>query len=900
MHLANAGMVEKLYAQFEKDPTSVEESWRYFFEGLEFGEYQKLKEIPEGLPDVRIYQLIDAYRKFGHLQAKINPVREEPPFSHELSLSSLNFEEHELKQQFPTYGLLEEKSASLSQIIEVLQEIYCGTKGIEYMGRHTPEMERWIQNQIEPTRFRPQFSIEEKKRILTHLNKAELFETFLHTKYVGQKRFSLEGGETLIPILAEMVEKGAEMGTDEFVIGMSHRGRLNVLTNILEKTYTMVFSEFEDFFDPNWNEGAGDVKYHKGFSSNITTSSGLPVHISVTANASHLESVNPVVEGKVRAKQIQRDDEEKKVVMPILIHGDASISGQGVVYETLQLHQIDGYSNGGTIHIVVNNQIGFTTLPQEGRSTCYCSDIAHAFGFPVFHVNAEDPEGCILAIQLALQLRNLFHIDVFIDLNCYRKYGHNESDEPFFTQPLEYQLIKNKKTIRELYRDHLIQQGVVEREMALQLEEEFKKSLHYALDELKITKEYFPAEAFGGVWKEYQRANKAELFEPVNTAVDRERLREIGVCLSRIPEEFEIHKKLEKLVESRKKMSEGELPIDWAMAEHLSIGSLLWEERHVRLAGQDSQRGTFTQRHAVWVDQKTGERYFPLSHLKEKQGLFTIYNSFLSEYAGVGFEFGYSLAYPSALVMWEAQFGDFANGGQVIFDQYLAASAVKWQRYSGLVLLLPHGYEGQGAEHSSARMERFLQLAGESNLQVVYPTTPAQYFHLLRRQVMRRIRIPLVVLTPKGLLRHPDCVSSLEDLASGTFQEILDDPNNNPQASKLMLCTGRIYYDLLLERKKRKKDEIAIVRIEQLYPLHHDKLVQVLEKYPKIQDYFWVQEEPRNMGAFSYMYPILNEYIPDKAHLHYVGRNRGAATAAGAYALHKQEHEQLMNMAFGE
>lgn len=899
MHLANIDLVEKMHAQFLSDPESVDPSWRFFFEGMEFGTYQKFKEAPAAaISDLRVYNLINAYRRFGYLQASFNPIATQAsPSAPELEIATFGFKESEMDQQFPTNGLLEKPSAPLSQIISVLQEIYCGRKGIEYVGRLSPDLEKWLQNEIESARFQPRFSIDEKRTILNLLNKSELFETFLHTKYVGQKRFSLEGGETLIPILAEIVDQGAEYGMDEFVIGMSHRGRLNVLCNILNKSYSMVFSEFEDFVDPNLIEFAGDVKYHKGFSSNVKTRFGKEVHISVAPNPSHLESVDAVVEGRARAKQVMRGDHKKEKVIPILIHGDASLAGQGVVYEVLQLHRIPGYSTGGTIHIVINNQIGFTTLPHEYSSSRYCTDIALAFGFPIFHVNAEDPEGCTYVTQLALQIRRLFHIDVFIDLNCYRKYGHNESDEPMFTQPIEYQLIKNKKSIRELYRDALINEGVMERKMALELEEQFKKELHFELEELKIKKETPNQEAFGSVWKKYHKATKQELFHPVITSVDQALIKEISNRLSKIPEGFNLHKKLQKLMDSRKSMVAGEEPLDWAMGEYLAFATLLWEGHHIRLSGQDSQRGTFTQRHTVLVDQKTGERYFPLSHLKENQALFTVYNSSLSEYAILGFEFGYSMSYPTALVLWEAQFGDFANGAQVIFDQYISTSEQKWRRYSGLVVLLPHGYEGQGAEHSSARIERYLQLAAESNMQIVYPTTPAQYFHLLRRQVKRNIRIPLIVFTPKGLLRHPKCTSALEDLSSGTFVEIIDDPQEPIEATRLILCSGRVYYDLFEEREKRQKN-VGLIRIEQLYPLHLEKLEQILEKYKKVKEYYWVQEEPRNMGAFAYMYPILQKLLPKEAILQYVGRNRSAVTATGSHRKHEQEREQLMNMAF--
>lgn len=897
MHLANLELIEKLHAQFLKDPDSIEPTWRFFFEGMEFGEYRIAEKAPIQITkDERLINLIDAFRKFGHLEAHVNPLTLQPTEIEALKLSSFGFEEGDLQTVFPTHGFLKEHEAPLSKILEVLRSIYCGTKSIEYVGGDNPEMERWIQQRIESSRFSPQFSIEKKKEILQELNRAELFEIFLHTKFVGQKRFSLEGAETLIPILSEIIVKGSEEGMEECVIGMAHRGRLNVLTNIMNKSYSMVFSEFEDYLDPNQIEGAGDVKYHKGFSSDIKTLKGQSVHISLTANPSHLESVDPVVEGKVRAKQIHRKDSEKKKVIPLLIHGDASVAGQGVVYETLQMYAIDGYGNGGTIHFVVNNQIGFTTLPQEYRSSHYSTDIAHAFGFPVFHVNAEDPEGCVLASQIAFEIRQRFHVDVFIELNGYRKYGHNESDEPAFTQPLQYQLIRSKKSIREIYRDQLIQEGVVAKEMALSLEEEFRKQLHFELEEFKVKKESMPQEAFGGIWAPYHHPSKKELLESSSTAIPIALIQELGHLFCTIPEGLSIHPKLKRLLEQREKMVLGEVPIDWAMGEHLAFASLLWEGASVRLSGQDSQRGTFTQRHAVWTDQQTGKRYYPLSHLKEGQGLFSVYNSILSEFAAIGFEFGYSMAYPEALVLWEAQFGDFANGGQVIFDQYLSCSEQKWRRYSGLTLLLPHGYEGQGAEHSSARIERFLQLAAETNMQIVYPTTPAQYFHLLRRQIKRPFRIPLIVFTPKGLLRHADCVSTLEDFSKESFQEVIDDPKSNPKAKCLILCTGRVYYDLMAERDKRKQEETVIIRIEQLYPLHHDKLVQILSRYKEIKDYVWAQEEPHNMGVVGYMQPLLEEILPKK--VRYVCRPASASTATGSHSKHFNEHNQLMNEVF--
>jgi 2-oxoglutarate dehydrogenase E1 component len=897
LNLGNIALIEEMYALYKEDPKKIDPSWRFFFDGLECNLIDKGLITKKEATDAALLALIDAYRHFGHLKAHINPIATQPPHPEQLQLSVLGFSEKNLKEFFPTYGLLNEEHAPLEKIIERLESIYCRSIGIEYRGC---VMEEWLQKRIEVPSHQLKLSIDQKRKILQHLNKSELFEIFLHTKYVGQKRFSLEGGETLIPILATIIEQGAELGMDEFVIGMAHRGRLNVLVNIMNKSFSMVFSEFEDYFDPALSEESGDVKYHKGFSSNVTTALEKPVHISLTANPSHLESVCPVVEGKVCAKQVQRGDKEKKYVVPILIHGDSSIAGQGIVYETLQLSQVEGYATGGTIHIIVNNQIGFTTLPHEYRSSYYSTDVSKLLRLPVFHVNAEDPEGCIYVTQLALEIRQRYGCDVFIELNCYRKYGHNESDEPAFTQPLEYQIIKQKKSIREMYRDYLIHEGVLEKEMAEQLEEEFRKQLHYELEELKLTQEPSLQEGFNGVWKQYKRAKKEELSQSIETAVSIDFLKQVTTRFCTIPENFDIHPKLKRLIKTREEMIQQEpskAVIDWGMAEHLAMATLLWEKVPIRLSGQDSLRATFTQRHAVWVDQTSGKRYFPLSNLHEEQGLSTIYNSPLSEFGVLGFEFGYSLSYPSALVIWEAQFGDFANGAQIIMDQYICSSEQKWLRNSGLVMLLPHGFEGQGPEHSSARIERFLQLSAESNMQIVYPTTPAQYFHLLRRQVKRDIRVPLIVFTPKGLLRHPKCLSAINEFTHSTFQEVLDDPEKPSKPKRLLICSGRIYYDLIAEREARKRTDIAIVRIEQLYPLNNDLLAKVFANYEGVREIFWVQEEPRNMGAWDYIAPLLKEYLPKDKDLCFVGRNRSASPAAGSHLVHKQELSQIMEQA---
>ncbi|MCH9611284.1 MAG: Multifunctional 2-oxoglutarate metabolism enzyme [Chlamydiales bacterium] len=867
MQLANSRQIESIYSAYQKDPSSVESSWRYFFEGMEFGGYESPKEGG----DFRLFGLIESYRKFGHLKAMTNPLQKECNRPHELEISALGFKVDELKKSFLTYGLLEQKEAPLEKIIEALEQIYCGTVSVEYMGCHYPDMERWIQERIEKSRFQPKLTVEEKKLLFEQLNRAELFETFIHTRYVGQKRFSLEGTETVIPVLADLIETS---GSQQVVIGMAHRGRLNVLANILQKSYAAIFSEFEDFLDPDWVGGDGDVKYHKGFSTKIKSREGRTIHLSLTSNPSHLESVNPVAMGKAYAKLLQYPDRQ---TVPILIHGDSSIAGQGVVYEAMQLSQVPGYATGGTLHVVINNQIGFTTLPDEYRSTPCSTDIAHAFSAPVFHVNAEDPQACAYVARLATEIRNEFHCDVFIEINGYRKYGHNESDEPAFTQPLHYEMIRAKKSIREIYRDQLLAEGSVEKSFVEMAEKQFHEQLAFELEEFKVKPMRIPDEAFGGVWEGFVAPTDSQVLESVPTAVDESLLRQIAKRVERVPEGFNIHRKLEKLVKQRAERLDGE--IDWGTAEQLAFGSILEQGHSIRISGQDSQRGTFSHRHAAWVDQKSGEKYFPLQQL----GDFTVYNSPLSEFGVMGFEFGYSLATPNALICWEAQFGDFANGAQVIIDQYLSCSASKWSRYSGLVLLLPHGYEGQGSEHSSARLERYLQLSAQSNWRVCYPTTPAQYFHLLRRQVATNYRVPLVVMTPKELLRHPQCISQLADLTDGGFEEIL--VPDVKKARKLIFCSGHVAFDLL------GHDDIAVVRIEQLYPLHEKKLQKVLKQFEGAE-ILWVQEEPQNMGAWSYISP----YIPGVA---YVGRRAASAPATSSPKRHKMELAEIVKRALG-
>lgn len=915
----NIDLIEEIYEKYCRDPSSVDHSWRQFFDSLDGAELPKevlFEKRPEPIGQMqpnlsaqdrtlRITKLISAYRTYGHLLAKIDPistVKMEVPYH--LEIKDLGFDDKELSESFPTCGVMSQENASLREIIDTLKETYCGTIGVEYTGLQNPPLEEWLQKQIEPTQFKIQLSIDQKKMILQYLNKSELFEVFLHTKYVGQKRFSIEGAETLIPMLAAVILTGANLGVEEFVLGMAHRGRLNVLSNILNKSYSDIFSEFEDRWQPNSFEGSGDVKYHKGFSSVITTDGAKKVRLNLAPNPSHLEAVNPVVEGQVRAKQDEKGGKAAiKELVPILIHGDAAISGQGIIYETMQMYDLDGYRTGGTIHFVINNQIGFTTLPRDGRSTHYCTDIARAFCAPVFHVNAEDPEGCVYATLLAIEIRQKFHCDVFIDLNCYRKYGHNESDEPAYTQPAVYQLIRNKKPIREMYRDNLIQQGVLEREMAEALEVKFKEALQVELENSRNLDEKNKSPQKPKKSKKPRVDSKAleeEMLRSVKTGYDKQTLVKIGTKICEIPKDFNIHRKLKQLMDDRLSMIKGERSFDWGMGELLAYGTLLWDDADVRLAGQDCGRGTFSHRHAVLMDQDTGEPYCSLKNLKKEQGRFDIVNSLLSEYAALGFEYGYSLGNPGALVLWEAQFGDFSNGAQVMIDQFIASSEQKWGQKNGVTLLLPHGYEGQGPEHSSARIERFLMLAADGNMFIVNPSTPAQLFHLLRRQVLRNSPKPLIVFTPKALLRLPACVSPLKDFSNGTFEDVLDDPTSPKNVRQLVFCSGKVYYDLVNERETRKIKNMAIVRVEQLYPLDTKKLSKIIGSHKQCKDFFWVQEEPENMGAWRYIQPRLQELLPEGAQICHIGRKASAASATGSLTSHKEEYQQMMDDLFNK
>src|SRR5579871_3990917 len=761
----NLDAIESAYQSWQRDPTSVDQSWRLFFEGFELGVGRLATPALDARCQTGVVRLIDAYRDLGHFLAHLDPLSPPKTGYALLELSEFGLDASDLDKTFDTSPFVGLPKATLRQLLDALRDTYCRTIGVEYMHIQDTYIRRWLQQRMERCRNQPGFGRVKKMRILKSLHYAELFERFLHSRFVGQKRFSLEGSETLIPILEAIVQKAADSGVREIIMGMAHRGRLNVLANTLRKPYQEIFAEFEENYVPESRDGDGDVKYHLGFSGDRVTAKGNRIHLSLTPNPSHLEAVNPVVEGRTRAKQLLFGDEERRLGIPLLIHGDASFAGQGLVAETLNLSQLAGYKTGGTVHVIINNQIGFTTAPSDARSTTYCTDVAKMIQVPIFHVNGEDPEAAVYVAELALDFRQTFNRDVVIDMYCYRRHGHNEGDEPSFTQPLMYSKIAGRPSLTELYTETLIMRGDLTAAETEALVEKFHAKLQAALEEVKTgLPHYVGMRGFGGQWKglspRYSHVS-------VETGVSYETLRVIGEGLTRVPEHFAVHAKIARQLEERRKEIEERQPVDWPMAEALAFGSLLLEGVPVRLSGQDSRRGTFSQRHAVLYDSRSGEPYYPLNALGPKQAPFSAYDSLLSEAAVLGFEFGYSLDAPGTLVLWEAQFGDFANGAQVIIDQFIVCSESKWQRDSGLVMLLPHGYEGQGPEHSSARLERFLQLCAEDNIQVCNLTTPAQYFHLLRGQMKRNFRKPLVLLTPKSLLRLKAAVSPMDQLTSG-------------------------------------------------------------------------------------------------------------------------------------
>lgn len=891
----DADYIESLYKEYLENSDRVAPSWRHFFDGMTFaGAPEKAVERVD--EDFRVFALIRAYRKWGHLLADLNPLKPPANTNATLDLAQFGFDEADLPREVPTGGLMPAARAPLGELIALLKETYCGRVGVEYLDGSNPEMENWFQEQLEPTRNQPTLSLDEKRWILEKLNGAELFEKFLHKKYVGQKRFSLEGAESLIPCVAEILEQLATYEGSEVVVGMSHRGRLNVLANIMGKSFEEIFAEFEPNYVPNSVHGSGDVKYHKGFESLYQTRTGQEVQVSLADNPSHLEAVCPVVQGVVRAHQSLRHDENRLLIIPLLIHGDASFAGQGMVSETLNMSQLEGFRTGGTIHIIVNNQIGFTTNPEDSRSTKYASDVARQILAPVFHVNGDHPEAVVHVARLASAFRQRFHRDVVIDLVCYRRHGHNEGDEPSFTQPIMYSQIKSHLSPREAYSQQLIAQGELEAAVAQKMEEVFDASLEEALVETRTGNRKAPTAKREMHFQEFKPVGEVEMLSFTQSAVPGETLKDLMIQLTQVPEHFSLNRKIRRIFDQRLEAVTQGVGIDWGCAEHLAFASLLSEGIPCRLTGQDVQRGTFSHRHAVVFDTETGESYTPLSAVARAGVKFSIYNSHLSEQAVLGFEFGYGMARPKSLVIWEAQFGDFSNGAQTIIDQFIASSESKWQRVNHLVMFLPHGYEGQGPEHSSARLERFLQLCAEANIQVCNPTEPAQLFHLLRRQMIRDFRKPLIVMTPKSLLRHTACVSSLEAFTTGGFREVVPDSDEASAARRLVFCSGKLFYELQAAREAKASRNVALIRIEQLYPLAIDQIASIASGYPQANDVVWAQEEPQNMGAWSYIRPRLEALFETR--VRYVGRAESASPAVGSLMIHNQEQQRIMEQVF--
>jgi 2-oxoglutarate dehydrogenase E1 component len=896
LNAAHTAHFAELYDQYLINPDSVEPSWRAFFQGFDFGmEQQADVEIPEDvLKEFRVVKLIDAYRGSGHLFTKTNPVRRRRQYSPTLDIKNFGLDQDDLTTVFSAGDIIGIGAASLADIIIHLERIYCESIGMEYMYIRHPERVNWIQKWINKNGNHPNFNNDQKKQILKKLNEAVTFEQFLHTKYVGQKRFSLEGGESLIPALDALIETAALDGVEQFVVGMAHRGRLNTLTNIFGKSATDIFSEFdgkdyeEEVFD-------GDVKYHLGWTSNRKTDSGLWVNLNIAPNPSHLEAVNAVVEGIARAKQDRTYADQPNKVMPILIHGDAAIAAQGVVYEVVQMAQLDGYKTGGTIHIVVNNQIGFTTNYLDGRSSTYCTDVGKATLSPVLHVNADDVEAVVHAMHFAVAYRNRFKRDVFIDLLGYRKYGHNEGDEPRFTQPKLYKVISNHKNPRDLYAEKLISERVITHHELEQMEKEYKARMEENLEVSRKEQNTIITPFMQDEWEGFQRVKVDGMLDPIDTSCDIKTLEKVGSAITKLPEDKSFIRKIQRLTGERHKMFFETKTLDWAMGEMLAYGSLLAEGHDVRVSGQDVERGTFSHRHAVIKVEDSEEEVILLNSISEDQGQFSIYNSLLSEYGVMGFDYGYALARPKALTIWEAQFGDFSNGAQIMIDQYLSSAEDKWKLQNGLVLLLPHGYEGQGAEHSSARMERYLQLCAKDNMYVVDVTTPANLFHVLRRQVKPNFRKPLVVFTPKSLLRHPKAVSPIDEFTTGTFQPIIlenEIPVKNTKT--LVFCTGKFYYDLIDEREKQGRDDVAIIRLEQLFPLPKKEIENILADHNHVSDVVWAQEEPRNMGAWSHL--LL--HLPAAQQFRVASRRFYGTPAAGSATRFKRRHQQVLDYVF--
>ena len=906
----NADLIDSYYEKWIEDAHQVAPDWRAFFEGFELGRNgnngqstglatKTLSVDPK--KQARFIGAIYAYRSLGHTIAKVNPLIEEPPNNPRLSLERLGFASSDLDSSYDTGNYLGGVTMTLSELLDRLKKTYCGSIGVEYLHIQETPKRRWLQARMEPDCNTSTFPHEKKMRILRKIIEAETFEHFLHNRFVGQKRFSLEGAETLIACLDAIIERCPQVGTDEIVMGMAHRGRLNVLAHILGKSPEFICREFSENYLPNSVHGGGDVKYHLGYENTTTTASGHKVGIQLVANPSHLEAVDPVVEGCARAHQQLRGDRERRRVLPLLIHGDAALAGQGIVTEVFNFSKLKGYRTGGTIHIVINNQIGFTTDPCDARSSHYCTDVAKIVEAPIFHVNGDDPLAAVMVAEIALDYRREYGEAVVIDIYCYRKHGHNEADEPKFTHPLLYKKIAHHPRVSTRLSHRLIEDGELTEKEAEALKATYQITLDKAFNDAKTQdipagKENSNAQRlrkFEGSTAEFQPRYD---FKTIKTSIAAKQLETVAQKLTQTPQWLKLNPKIKRQLDGRWRSFKEDEGIDWAFAEALAFGTLLIEGTQVRLSGQDSERGTFSQRHSVLHEMEGERSYVPLLNLRKGQAEFSVHNSLLSEAAVLGFEFGYSLNHPQTLCLWEAQFGDFANGAQVIIDQFISSSEMKWQRISGIVMLLPHGYEGQGPEHSSARLERFLQACAEDNIQVCNVTTPAQYYHLLRRQMRRAFRKPIVIMSPKSLLRHKRCVSALSDF-SDSFHCLLDDTESPQKPRRLIICSGKIYYDLLEYRIGQKIDDTALIRVEQLYPLHIKELERLLKKYTMVEKIIWCQEEPQNMGAWSYMVLVLREIAP-QIHLYYAGRPPVASPAVGSLSRHIKQQQTLVETAF--
>ncbi len=903
LNAAHSGFIADLYDQYLSNPDAVEPSWRSFFQGYdlanenydEIGELQEFEVPDEVRKEFLVIDLINGYRTRGHLFTKTNPVRDRRRYLPTLGLETFGLSEDDLQLNFSAGEILGLGKTSLANIIEHLQRIYCDSIGVEYMYMRNPEKIKWWQERLNQNDNHPSYDVETKKYILTKLTQAVTFESFLQKKYVGQKRFSLEGGETLIPGLSILLRMAAEKyDVKECVLGMAHRGRLNTLINIFKKPVRDLFSEFEgkDFEDESID---GDVKYHLGLTLSKTYRNGSEIKMNLVPNPSHLETVASVAEGITRAKIDSKYNGDSNKIIPIVVHGDAAIAGQGIAYEVVQMAKLNGYKTGGTVHIVVNNQIGFTTNYLDGRSSTYCTDVGKVTLSPVLHVNADDTEAVCHAMQMALDFRMKFNRDIFIDLLGYRKYGHNEGDEPRFTQPTLYKAISKHPNPKDIYANHLLVENSIDKNYIDEVTTEFKEMLDREFDKSKEDKTSKVEEFMESTWEEYSRADLDGMLVPIDTKYGVDQLKDIAKVVSTVPENANFVRKAERILDARRKMVFETNTLDWGMAENLAYGSLMEEGFDVRISGQDVERGTFSHRHAILRDEVTEERINLLNTNPNSKGQMYIYNSLLSEYGVLGFDYGYAMANPNTLTIWEAQFGDFSNGAQIIFDQYISAAEDKWKIQNGIVVLLPHGYEGQGSEHSSARIERYLQLCAIDNMTVANCTTPANFYHLLRRHMKRKHRKPLVVFTPKSLLRHPKVINSIEDLANGEFQEVIDDVVDPKNVKKMVFCMGKFYYDLLAEREQNGREDVALIRIEQLFPLHKEKIQNIIDRYPNVEEYIWAQEEPRNMGAWSYM---LQRF--ELVDLTVRSRNYYAVPAAGSTTRYKKRHQAVIDSVFNK